>query len=207
LSSSSLPGYDWQIVHQPTGYVFYAALVGNAYHTLRYSVNKRAEMVSRSESNLDWNTVPLITRTSLIDQIVRWGREAKERVAGLRQGDFDSGAAEVAYASGDNSRFTVAEQYEIARQLRMVRESLEQNFELSAAKIKRVEERLDEAEEASRRLGRKDWILLFSGAVFSLILTDVITPAAAQHVFAMLIHGAGHLFTSGSGPVAGVLPG
>jgi hypothetical protein len=153
------------------------------------------------------DSFPFFTDTSVIEQIMRWGSEARERVAALQQGDFDSEAAEAAYASGDDSRFTVAEQYQIARQLRIIKESLEQNFELSAAQMKRVEERSDEAEEASRRLGRKDWILLFSGAVFSLILTDVITPGAAQHVFTMLIHGVGHLFTSGGGPVAGVLPG
>jgi hypothetical protein len=141
----------------------------------------------------------------VISQIVKWGSEAKGRVAGHQQGKFDPGAAEDAYANSDNSRFTVAEQYEIASQLRMIQESLKQNFTLSAEKMERVQERLDEAEEASRRLGRKDWILLFSGAVFSLILTDVITPVAAQHVFTMLIHGVGHLFISDGGPIAGAL--
>jgi hypothetical protein len=143
---------------------------------------------------------------AIITQIVRWGNDAKKHLIDLKQGEFDPDSAKAAYASEDSSRFTVAEQYEIASQLRMIKESLQKNFDLSSEQMERVQERLDETEEASRRLGRKDWILLFSGAVFSLILTDVITPDVAQHVFTMLLQGVGHLFTSG-GLGGGALPG
>lgn len=51
-------------------------------------------------------------------------------------------------------------------------------------------------------MGRKDWGLLFGGAVFSLILADVIPPAVAGHILMMIEHGIGHLF---SGPPAEVL--
>jgi hypothetical protein len=51
-------------------------------------------------------------------------------------------------------------------------------------------------------MGRKDWGLLFGGAVFSLILADVITPGMAGHILIMIEHGIGHLF---SGPPTGVL--
>jgi hypothetical protein len=76
----------------------------------------------------------------------------------------------------DNSVFTEVEQAEVSRQIPKIRKSLSENFELSEEQSRRIAERLDEAEEASRRVGRKDWILLFSGAVFSLILIDLITP-------------------------------
>ena len=59
---------------------------------------------------------------------------------------------------------------------------------------------MEHAEEASRRIGRKDWITLFNGAVLSLIFTDTITPDTAQHIILMTINGLGHLFGIG-GPL------
>ncbi len=197
LSASSMPGYDWQIVHQPTGYVFYGVEgIGN-FSTLRYSFDQNQESVPLQIFYSDW--------ADLIQEIEKWAKEAKAHNVGLQSGEFNPNAAEAAYANSDNRRFTIAEQTEIANQLRMIKESLKQNFKLSAEQIERVEDRLNEAEEASRRLGHKDWILLFSGAVFSLILTDIITPDVAQHIFTAFIHGAGHLFTSGGGPIRGML--
>ena len=63
-----------------------------------------------------------------------------------------------------------------------------------------MDARLGQAEQASRRLGRKDWLMLFNGAVFSLILTDLITPQTAQQVIMLTVHGLGHLFGIGAPP-------
>ena len=69
-----------------------------------------------------------------------------------------------------------------------------------------MESRLEHAEKASRQMGRKDWITLFNGAVFSLILTDTITPDTAQHIILMALHGISHLFGIG-GPLPHLPPG
>ena len=74
-------------------------------------------------------------------------------------------------------------------------------YSLSAEQFSHVEARLDEAERASRRMGRKDWLLLFSGTVFTLIITDLVTPDVAHHVFVMALHGLGHLFGNGYKPI------
>ncbi len=37
--------------------------------------------------------------------------------------------------------------------------------------MSRVEARLDEAEAATRRIGRKDWLLLFCGVMFTVMVT------------------------------------
>ena len=66
--------------------------------------------------------------------------------------------------------------------------------------MSRIEARLDEAEEASRRIGRKDWLMAFNGAVFSLILTDLLPAQAAEHILVMTLAGLGHLFGIGSPP-------
>jgi hypothetical protein len=57
-----------------------------------------------------------------------------------------------------------------------------------------IEARFDQAEEAARHIGRKDWLLLFSGVIFTLIVTDLLPPAVAQHVLMMALHGLEHLF-------------
>ena len=61
----------------------------------------------------------------------------------------------------------------------------------------RVEERLDAAEDASKRIGRKDWLMAFNGAVFSLFLSDLIPQQAATHMVVMAISGLGTYLVSG----------
>jgi hypothetical protein len=100
----------------------------------------------------------------------------------------------------ENTPFTSAEQAEVSAQVRRVEDYIKATFELTSEQISRVEETLSHAEEASRHLGRKDWLLLFNGGVFSLILTDMITPQAAQHIIMLTVQGLGHLFGFGGPP-------
>ena len=102
-----------------------------------------------------------------------------------------------------NTPFTPDEQTAISAQLKAIADSIKNTYELTAEQSAKLDEKFDEAEKASRRMGRKDWGLLFGGAVFSLILTDAITPGIAGHILMMIEHGLGHLF--GSRPSSGVL--
>jgi hypothetical protein len=101
----------------------------------------------------------------------------------------------------ENTPFTEAEQVEISGQIALIREYIKTAHELTSEQIAQVESKLDEAEGASRRVGRKDWLMAFNGAVFSLLLTDLITPPTAQHIMLMTIHGLSHLFGIGGPPV------
>lgn len=105
----------------------------------------------------------------------------------------------------DNTPFTSEEQKAISDQLKAIAESVKKNCDLTAEQSAKLDEKFDEAEKASRRMGRKDWGLLFGGAVFSLILADVITPGVAGHILLMIEHALGHL--SGAPPVGGTLAG
>ena len=49
-------------------------------------------------------------------------------------------------------------------------------------------------------MGRKDWLLLFGGTVFNLIVTDTVTPSVAGQIFTTVVHGLIHLFTGAGGP-------
>jgi hypothetical protein len=100
----------------------------------------------------------------------------------------------------ENTQFSEAEQGEISAQMKRIEDYIKATHELTSEQITQVKDRLDHAEEASKRMGRKDWIVLFNGAVFSLILTDLITPPTAQHIILMILHGIGHLFGIGGPP-------
>jgi hypothetical protein len=102
-------------------------------------------------------------------------------------------------ANSDNTPFAPDEQSAISRQLKIIAESIKQTYELTAEQSAKLDEKFEEAEKASRRMGRKDWGLLFGGAIFSLILADAITPGVAGHILMMIEHGLGHLF---GGPAA-----
>jgi hypothetical protein len=95
----------------------------------------------------------------------------------------------------------------ITGQLAAIKEQIKKTYDLTAEQESKIDARFEEAEKASERLGRKDWILLFGGAVFSLILADIITPDIAQHVLMLTVHGLGHLFLGGPPPVRGILSG
>lgn len=103
-----------------------------------------------------------------------------------------------------NDPFAPDEQAAISARLKAIAESVKKDYDLTAEQSAKLDEKFEEAEKASRRMGRKDWGLLFGGAVFSLILSDVITPGIAGHILMMVEHGLGHLFTGGPPSVRGI---
>jgi hypothetical protein len=121
-------------------------------------------------------------------------REFFERSASINQ---------TSYEAPENTLFTLAERAEISNRLREIRTSLKENLALTTDQVSHIEERLDEAEEASQRLGQKDWLLLFSGTIFTLIIAGTVTPDVAQHILTMALHGLGHLFLGGIKPLPG----
>jgi hypothetical protein len=105
----------------------------------------------------------------------------------------------------ENTPFTLDEQAAISAQLREIREAVKKTYELTAEQSKHVDEKFEEAEKASGRMGRKDWGMFFGGAILSLILCDAITPAIMGDILMMVQHGVGHLFIGGPPSLRGVL--
>jgi hypothetical protein len=133
----------------------------------------------------------------------KWATEvnAPDLWIGLRNTKPSLGSPEE--RNSENTPFTVSEQLQISTVLRETKAYVKQTYELSDVEFARIEERLDEAEEASRRIGRKDWILLFSGLILTLIVTDLVTPGVAQQILTTVLHGLGHLFGQGAKPISG----
>lgn len=108
--------------------------------------------------------------------------------------------SEAGYGASPNRPFTADERGEIAVQIRQIKEFLRENAALTSDQISDIEKRLDEAEEAASRVNRKDWLLLFLGIMFTLIISGLLTPETVQHVLGMAIHGLSHLYAAGEKP-------
>jgi hypothetical protein len=102
--------------------------------------------------------------------------------------------AQAQHENYENTPFTLGEQSEISAQLREIKAYAKKTYSLSGERLASIEARLDEAEEASQRMGRKDWLLLFSGIALTLIVTDLIPADVVQHIFTTVLHSLGHLF-------------
>jgi hypothetical protein len=96
-----------------------------------------------------------------------------------------------------NSPFTPTELAQITEQIREIKDYLKESRDLSEEQYARIEARLDYAEEACQRLGKKDWIFLFLGTLFSVVGSALLPPDALQHVLSMAAQRIGHLFGGG----------
>jgi hypothetical protein len=86
----------------------------------------------------------------------------------------------------ENSPFTPGEQTQIADQLRAMVERVERTYSLSPSEVKSWNDRLEYVVEASGRLGRKDWFLLFAGAIFT-YLPVLLPPEAIRDMSLSLL--------------------
>jgi hypothetical protein len=104
-------------------------------------------------------------------------------------------------ADASNALFTPEEQTEISTRVDEVQDTVRrENPELTAEQMAAIEQTLDEVQEASTRIGRKDWVMMANGALLSLVANGLVPPHVVQSVFSMLISGIGHLFGFGGPP-------
>jgi transposase len=100
-----------------------------------------------------------------------------------------------------NSHFTSIEQVEISVRIKQAKEYIHNSSELTDEQFSRIATRLEYIEEASKRIGRKDWLIMFNGTVLGMMVNDTITPQVAQHIFVLIVHGLGHFFGYGGPPL------
>jgi hypothetical protein len=206
--AKTLPWPVTVIVHRSTRSIFATARVTKRGFSTRSKSNffgSDGEFASRMRTNFwarrgwGWNAT-LVAATS-------WGRrvaKAAEREKGpdlwkeLRHGEgFFEGESR---QDTSNTPFTGTEQAEISARIKKARDYARTSGELNSEQIARIETRLDHIEEASTRIGRKDWLMMFNGGILSLVLADTITPQVAQHIFMLVVHGLGHFFGYGGPP-------
>ena len=203
------------IRHPATGSFFDIAIVGDGRFGGGEFATRNRVGNSKTENQLFNRIWQFVARSRYWDEVVSAVETWVDEVASLAQSNEQYKAApdlwerlgqNKEFLAGqpgedlDNTPFTSGEQAAISAQLKQIRNYITTAHELTTEQISHLDARLEHAEEASRRIGRKDWLMAFNGAVFSLFLTDLITPDTAQHVIMMAVHGLGHLFGIGGPP-------
>ena len=103
----------------------------------------------------------------------------------------------IQHEDSGNAPFTQDEQRQLTTLFHEIAHALAENSELTSEQMERIEERLDEAAEASKRMGRKDWFVYFLGTITALIITATVVGRVGEQIITMVIHSLGHLFTGG----------
>jgi len=182
---------DVMLTHEPTGSIFSAQPHKYEGYTVRKSIgDEPAEQFFEPT----WSSVT--NSAGVWAESVEEFMKAPDLWAELRrEKKFLSGDE---YESASNTPFSLAEQSRIAGQLREIKDYLADRYPLSDEEISEVEVRLDEVAAAKHRVGRKDWLLMFYGVMFTLIVTALLPPDAVQRIMAMVSHGLGDLFGFGA---------
>jgi hypothetical protein len=187
-----------KIEHKTSGSVFTITITGYPVgDQASYLYEFHAAIAGREKSHgYDWEGIARRLR--------EWANEIRREYvdgdlweAARRQKEFFTGAGK---EESVNTPFTPSEQARIAEQLQEIKEYVKNTYVLSIQQAAHVEKMFGEVEDASHRIGRKDWLLLFGGALFSLILSAIVPPEAVQHILTMATHGLGHIFSRQNPP-------
>lgn len=180
----------WRLTHTPSGaYV----LVGgrHGHHELTAVVG------DGPPRKTDFYTWP-----SVNERIKGWAREVRLDVDTpdlwdevRRRQAVLTGAI---FENSDNSPFTAAEQGEIDKQVRQMKK-LVRAQPISEARMRSAEAKLDFLVSAARHQGRKEWALMFVGAVVSVIVADLLPREVMGDTLSMASHVLGHLFGGAGG--------
>jgi|SRR5665647_141716 len=180
----------WRLTHMPSGAYL---LIGG-----RHGEHELTGVVGDGPLR-EWT---LYTWPSVLEKVKGWAREVKRDVdtpdlwgeVRRRQGVLTG----TIYEDSDNTPFTKAELVEIADKVQQIKEFVKTQ-PISEARMLSAEAKLDYVLEASRRLGRKDWAIIFGGAIVSTIVADLLPREVAGDLLTMAAQVLGHIF----GGVAG----
>lgn len=117
----------------------------------------------------NWTVLAAVVTGKLEAQVERWANEIRQTVGVPDYWEELKRQMELVVSTQDkglkNMSFTTDEMAQIVIQLQKIKKQLREQFELTSVQMEQMEERLNEAEQASKRMGRKDWMLLFSQTV------------------------------------------
>lgn len=159
---------------------------------------------STSVGSADFGRCSAYDWDQILDKLASWAREVRYEIdapdlwAELQQVPAVLAAAQSAETS--NAPFTLSEQTEISGRLDEIKKLMREKFELTPEQLSAIKQTLDDVKEASTRLGRKDWLMMFFGATVSVVFTDAVPPAVIRTVLMTVVHGIAHLFGLGLPP-------
>ncbi len=164
------------IPHTPTGYYF----IFDRPDTMPcriYFPSDNAVTVTNSGIKTNWNEIIPVLKEWIL--IVR--REYLEPdLWELSKSDKRLVAKEI--NDLENTPFTLEEQQRISKAISEIRAHLLTGFSHTETQLKFIEARLQHLEDASKRLGRKDWITLAMGTFTNIVVGVTLAPDAASEL-------------------------
>jgi hypothetical protein len=70
---------------------------------------------------------------------------------------------------------------------------VKESCSLTAKQTARMDEAFDEAEKASERIVRKDWLLLFGGTLLGLVTSSILPAHAVEEILLMAAQNIGYV--------------
>jgi len=184
-----------RVTHRPTGSTF----------TISRAEEREFQYLARMKvGQADFGSVSSRPWSQLLSGMQDWASYVRDEEADtpdlwaeVQEVPEVLAAAQASDAS--NAPFTADEQVAIRSKLdearQLIREQREQ-LGLTSEQIEAFDQRLDFVEEASTRLGRKDWLMMAMGA----ILSSEMPPHVIQAIVTTVIHGVAHIFGIGGLP-------
>jgi hypothetical protein len=167
------------ITHRPTGSTL---SVGRAGHEHFITVSRVGDRDSAQKVGVLWPTV--------IETLWQWANAVEQDAAEPDLwAELVSETAVVGLVSGpgvENAPFTHAERSEVLSQLREIREYAARSLDLTESQTRELNGRLGYLEEASERLGRKDWANIALGTVISMVTAAIIPASDVRNVLTPL---------------------
>lgn len=175
-------------VHIPTA----VQLHGTAYVPIPGHQRMHLLLIAPDAEPKDFGSVSAKTAADVVKEWARVARMEIHSTIRRHQGRASVTGSDAAQ-SGEGRPFTPAEQAEVIDRLKAIRESVRRSYRLTARQLAAIDERLQEAERATKRMTIKDWKALFYGLILGLIVNDSVPAEAAQHIFLGVLHGLAHL--------------
>ena len=145
--------------------------------------------------------LPAYSWTAHMARVERWLGEVKRDIetpdlwAELQQQrELLDSAWDVA---GDNTPFNPDERGEIVAQLKELRKHAKRTYDLSGPQLADLDAKLDYLVDASNRLGRKDWSVVFIGAIVGYAFTAALAPDAARSILLDFLSGIARFWGHG----------
>jgi hypothetical protein len=184
-----LGGDEERLTHRQSGAYFVFGGVAGAY-TSKYVAGD-----GPIEERADLSQLRLMQQVELWLAALRQDIDTPDLWAQLQhEAELLAGISDDAV---DNTALTLAEQEEIATQLRGLRDYVGQTHSLSEVQMRLLDERLDYLTAAAGRVGRKDWLLMAVGMVLSYAAAAALPPDTALDIFRTLVTSIGHILVQG----------
>ncbi len=166
------------LVHLPTGYYFLFEYDRDGKHWSEYSPGGSVAVVTLKYT-ASWGVQ--------LGNVIDWAQSLKREVESPNLWDAISQERRILEVVNEpifyNELFNVEEQKKINANLEEIKQYLLTTTDLSKEQVQLVDKQFDYFKNSLQRIGRKDWLMMFTGFLVSKILTLGLQSDTAKELF------------------------